>query len=105
MILWKDFVLDDDFGPVLSPELFLGDEPVPTSCRRKRLGSPSIMDDARGTQNGTTPRNLDGVPIQETRQEQRPARMVGLSSLDSAQSHTDVSRGDRANILRRRGEA
>ena len=104
MILWKDFVLDENFGALLSPELFSDDEPVLTSSRGKRLGSLSIMDDAQGTQIETTCNNGE-VSFQETRQEQRPARMVGLSSLDSAQSHTDVSRGDRVENLRRRGEA
>lgn len=102
MIHWQDFILDENIGPVLSPELFEG-QPEPISCRRKRLGSPSIMDDARGTQTEA----IDVASFQETRQEQRPARMVGLSSLDSARSHTDVS-GDRVeNIQRhpRRGEA
>ncbi len=104
MIFWKDFLLDDDLGAVLSPELFSGDSPVPTVCRRKRLGSPSVMDDARGTKTETA--SQDGGSIQETGQEQRPARMVGHSNLDSAQSHKDVSRGNRAQFrqqLRREG--
>ena len=79
MIFWKDFVLDEVFGPLL------------VVSESNELGDLGIRKDA--------------FVIQETRQAQRPARMVGLSSLDSAQSHTDVSRGDRANDLRRRGEA
>ena len=97
MIFWKDFVLDEVIGPVIDPSLLDGvSDPVPTSCRRKRLGSPNVKDDVRG------------VSFQETGQEQRPARMVGLSSLDSesARDHMDVNRSDRAKFLRhQRGEA
>ncbi len=104
MIFWKDFVLDDSFGPVLSPEIFSGDASVPVVCRRKRLGSPSVMEDARGTHTKEEATDVTSS-FQETRQEQRPARMVGLSSLDSAQTHKEVSRGDRASVQRqRRGE-
>jgi hypothetical protein len=93
VILWKDFILDENIGPVLSPEIFEGDAPVPTSCRRKRLGSPNCQEDGRGITNEAT----SIVSIQETRQKQRPARMVGLSSLDShAQTLTDEGRSDRA---------
>jgi hypothetical protein len=85
VITWKDFVFDDVMGPILMDF---------ESCRGTRLGSPSVMEDANGI-------------IQETGQEQRPARMVGLSNLDSkAQSHMEVSRGHRASeIPRLRGEA
>jgi len=60
-------------------------------CRRRRHGSQSIMEDAIGN-------------IQETGHEQRPARMVGLFSLDSAQSSKDAGRGYRGRLLRQRGE-
>ncbi len=59
MILWKDFLLDDVCGPIL------------VSCEGGG-GSRSIMDDA----------NVE-ISIQETRQEHRPARMVGTSGLES----------------------
>jgi hypothetical protein len=77
VIIWKDFVLDDFFGPsLLVDEIEQNDQ---TSCRTRRCGHPSVMEDAIGN-------------IQETGQEQRPARMVGLSSLDSVQSGTEASR-------------
>lgn len=63
MITWKDFIIDHEIGP------FLLD--VENSCREERSGDPSVMDDAIRGQ------------IQETGQEQSPARMVGASSLDS----------------------
>jgi hypothetical protein len=96
VIFWKDFILDDVVGPILA-DVGSKDDKDYKVCRRTRLGSPSVMEDARGN------------TIQETGQEQRPARMAGLSSLDSsttAQTHTDVSRGDRVDIQRhRRGKA
>ncbi len=85
MILWKDFVLDDQVGPLLR---FTEDA---LECRRTRLGSPSVMDDAM-------------VSIQETGQEQRPARMVGLPALDSQKSSMEAGVGDRVQVLRRKGE-
>ena len=62
MIFWKDFVLDDIFGPLL-----VVSEPDGT-------GSLSIRNDA--------------IAIQETRQEQMPARMVGTlrHSMDTSKS-------------------
>jgi hypothetical protein len=87
VITWKDFVFDDVMGPVMmDQDLELA------SCRRTRIGSPNIMEDVTGI-------------IQETRQETRPARMVGRSEIDSiAKPHTDVSLGHR-NSPRLRGEA
>ena len=41
--------------------------------------------------------------FQETGQEKRPARMVGLSSLDSALVSKDAKGTDRARTLRLRG--
>ena len=87
MIIWKDFVLDDVVGPVLAftPEQ---DE----SCREMRFGSTSIRNDVKRA-------------IQETGQEQRPARMVGQSSLLSAQTDMEVGREIRAKSSSRlRGE-
>lgn len=71
MIYWKDFVLDD----VIGPSLVVGgeEEQLGQSCRKANTGILSVQDDAEGT-------------IQETGQGQRPARMAGLSSLDSVQT-------------------
>ena len=101
MIFWKDFILDDILGPILNfPETkeSEGKKKEDESCRRKRLGSPKVMDDAR---------EVAGTLIQETGQVKRPARMVGLSSLDSsaAQTRTEASREHRANSLRRKGDS
>lgn len=65
MIIWKDFVLDHEIGP------FLIDQTISESCREERSGDPCIMEDAFRGQ------------IQETGQEQSPARMVGAPGLDS----------------------
>ncbi len=47
----------------------------------------------------------DGVGnIQETGQEKRPARMVGLFRSESSQARKDASDGDRALSLRLKGE-
>lgn len=55
MIIWKDFILDDGLGPVLSPELFAGMEKV----RRGQTASRSrVTDDASAK-----------ALIQETRRE------------------------------------
>ena len=79
MILWKDFVIDDQLGPYLF-------------CCEAGADSASIMEDARDGQ------------IQETRQEQQPARMVGLSSLDSsARNDRDVVPRISAQALQRGG--
>ena len=100
MIFWKDFVFDDVLGPVLAPSIFEEeDETGSTSCRNERFGSPSDQEDAMGSA-------VSEVVIQETGQEQRPARMVGHSSLDStlkAQIHMDVTSGNRTENLRLMG--
>lgn len=70
-----------------------------TSCRQRRLGSPSVMEDAKGEQY----QPLFSGSIQETGQEQRPARMVGLSSLDLAKSSKDAGWKFRVQSLRREG--
>lgn len=74
-IFWKDFVLDDVFGPLLAfPE-------TSASCRTEAQAG------CTDTQEGIR------AKIQETRTEQRPARMVGLSDLDSsAQVDREVGR-------------
>ncbi|MBU6375906.1 MAG: hypothetical protein KGQ59_07925 [Bdellovibrionales bacterium] len=61
MIFWKDFILDDKFGPVLSIDSI-------GALAMDGVDVVSIMEDER--------RNY----IQETGQERRPARMVGKSS-------------------------
>ena len=72
MICWMDFVLDDVCGPLLDEELVR--DAIVTVCRGKRVGGSSVMEDAD---------EAKAVPIQETGQEQRLARMAGHSSLDS----------------------
>ena len=90
MILWKDFILDDVIGPSLA---FADEGEV---CRMLRFGGPGVMEDASGKKGVKT-------PIQETGQVRQPARMVGYSSLDSAQTGMEAGRGYRAT-LRRKGE-
>ena len=88
MIFWKDFLLDDIVGPILA----MPDDPH-ASCREaKRLGGPDTRNGASGA-NGV----LD-TSIQETRQEQRPARMVGHSSHDSAQVDRKSAGSTRAQL-------
>ncbi len=58
MILWKDFILDDGLGPVLSPELFSGMEKV---RRDLRVARSRVMEDASAL-----------ALIQETRREFEP---------------------------------
>jgi hypothetical protein len=97
VIYWKDFALDENFGPLLT----FGDEET-SSCRmEKRLGSPAHKDCGTSKKGAS-----EYASIQETGQEQRPARMVGPSSLDSAHdTDTEVRGHDRAEIsLRLRGE-
>lgn len=72
MIYWQDFILDDVCGPLLMDEL-LKDINIQV-CRGKRIGNANIMDDVAA---------VHSVQIQEARQDQRPARMEGLSNLDS----------------------
>jgi hypothetical protein len=86
VITWKDFILDDVVGPVM-----MDPSPIDSNetevCRRTRLGSTIVMEDEES----------ENSSIQETRQEQRPARMVGHSSLDSSASpHMEVSSSNRA---------
>lgn len=84
LVKWNDFVLDEEFGPTLDTS--------DLDCRRMRLGRPSIRKDAQA--------NL----IQETGQEQRPARMVGSSGSEyqNAPSDMEVRRNVRVLHLRRR---
>ena len=91
MIFWKDFILDDELGASLMTDV----NEHHTSCRSERLGTSSVMEDAR-----------DSKQIQETGQDTRPARMVGYSDLDSnTQTSMDAGPGFQANPKRQRGEA
>jgi hypothetical protein len=93
VITWKDFVLDDIVGPVLMlPEEALKADRPATDGRVEgtRLGSPEAR-------NGASGNNSAKAEIQETRPEQRPARMVGSSSHDSAQVDRKSAGSDRAN--------
>jgi hypothetical protein len=84
VITWKDFILDDQFGPQLVIEVSNDELIVAKTCRRTWTGKDSsVMEDARGL--------AVNVPIQETGQEQRPARMVGSSGLES---HTRAAGAD-----------
>ena len=91
MILWKDFILDDFIGPVLATE---GPRQV---CRNEGWDCASVMDDARAEM-------AQGcASFQETRQRQRPARMVGMSGLDAAPSGTEAGRSN-PSALRQGGK-
>jgi hypothetical protein len=87
VILWKDFVLDDQFGPSLH---LAGAEDTQVG-RETRFGNPSVMEDA------------NRVSIQETRQDSRPARMVGYSSLDSHTHGMEADQGSRTVLQQREG--
>lgn len=114
MIYWKDFLLDNEIGPVLEvagnadelsgwsmQENAVSNGNRDKKGRRRRLGSTFIMEDENGTKNEAL-----SASIQETGQEQRPARMVGLSGLESniAEAGMEAGRGNRVQELRRRGE-
>jgi hypothetical protein len=96
VIYWKDFILDDVMGPVLR---------IPESASSGKQSDRTETRDASctDTEEGTR------AQIQETRTEQRPARMVGPSDLDSsAQVDMDVSRSNAAQArlsVRCEGEA
>lgn len=60
--------------------------------QQRQLEGPGIMEDAQGSK------------IQETGQEQRPARMVGLFLLDSARVGTDADSTDREMSRLQKGE-
>jgi hypothetical protein len=93
VIYWNDFILDDVMGPLLNIE---EDNQSYPSCRAvRKTGRPSTYEGAE-----------DEQQIQETRQEQRPARMVGLSVLESTRlEDMEVDRSDRALKSRPREEA
>ncbi len=66
------------------------------SYRGRRLEVNCVMEDAKGKK--TEP--FKNGYIQETGHEQRPARMVGLLSLDSAQSSMEAGVGSRWRLPR-----
>lgn len=68
-------------------------------CRKIELVYTGVMEDASGVNTKLLKNSL----IQETGQEQRPARMVGLSSLDSAESSMEAGCRYRAQLLGQRG--
>ena len=82
MIVWKDFILDDVLGTFLIEREERNSKDLKV-CRRGRPGNQSIMEDA--------------VSIQETGQEQLPARMVGFSSLDLTKPDMEVGSGDQSS--------
>jgi hypothetical protein len=85
VIRWLDFAFDEVLGATLVVE-----DHGTQFGRRTRLGHPSIRKDAHGES------------IQETGQEQMPARMAGFTSLESDPSSMDAGREDRAQTLRQR---
>lgn len=93
MITWQDFILDDVVGPVLAmPENWnevLNVTYRPGNHRPVKVGRTeerSSRPDARIGASGNAKPVLQSTDIQETRQEQRPARMAGPSSHDSTPS-------------------
>ncbi len=101
MITWKDFVLDDVIGAVLSPEIFESDDLLKV-CREPRSNRTCDMDVA------------DRVAlIQETRHASEPKRNSntgcvrpadGLESLEASQpTHRDVGVTSGQSGLRQRG--
>ncbi|MGK5082218.1 hypothetical protein WDW37_02850 [Bdellovibrionota bacterium FG-1] len=96
MIFWMDFALDDVAGPLL----VFPEDRERVGRNETRLGSPDARNGASGN-NG-----VQSTSIQETRHEQRPARMVGSSSHDSAQVDRMSAGCNRANDATRpvRGE-
>ncbi len=95
MIRWTDYVFDKVLGPVLDVP-----EPGVKVCQEELLAHNRITEDANGK---TASQKCEA--IQETGQEQRPARMVGLSSSDlPSRAGMEASRGTRAKFPWRRGE-
>jgi len=95
VIYWKDFIMDDVMGAHFAPDF----ENVSIQvCRKTVAVRACVMDDAK---DGYTNEAPECASIQETRQEHEPARMVGLSSLDSARAGMEAGRSGR-NGLRQR---
>jgi hypothetical protein len=97
VIYWNDFIFDEVVGFVLAMPEEHKDEEV----RGTRLGGSSIRNDAELT-NAVE----QFTAIQETRREQRPARMVGLSGLDSNAASSDRKSASASEpmVPRQRGE-
>ena len=92
MIFWKDFLLDDFVGPML----VVPNRPAAAEssvCQEANPAPGTVMEDGMA---GTTTVGKDfgqSSPVQETRQELRPARMAGLSDLGSDRSGEDATQG------------
>jgi hypothetical protein len=80
-----DFALDEFLGPVLDFEKSDRSDDFRVSGK----GFAGVKDDA-----STAAGALGSALIQETRQGQQPARMVGQSSLDVAGISTEADRTD-----------
>jgi hypothetical protein len=80
MIFWKDFILDEKFGPLLT-----------------WVGVAGMGDVAAVTEDS------DGRNIQETRQERQPARMVGNDLLESQRGPTRMDAGATSPLLNQLG--
>lgn len=83
MIFWKDFILDDGLGPVLSPDLFSGLEEV---RRDLRVNRSRVKDDASVR-----------TSIQETRREDELLRGTNTGCVRTA-SWTKVQAQGMASI-------
>ena len=86
MIYWMDFALDEVLGPVLVTEGLGG-------FRTGEVGQASVEDDANAATGA-----LGSALIQETRQGQQPARMVGQSSLEVVGIGMEAEREDWSSI-------
>jgi hypothetical protein len=80
MIKWTDFALSEEFGAILSSELIEGldyiAEDIKSGAVSPELRNRSIRKDAE-----------DGMRIQETESESKPARMVGRPETDERKSY------------------
>jgi hypothetical protein len=95
VIRWKDFILDDIVGPILAlPEEMAAKDERPATNGRDDIGL-SQFGSSLDTRNGAVGTNTAQADIQETRQEQQPARMAGLSSHDSAPVDRTLAGSDR----------
>ncbi|MEK7691849.1 MAG: hypothetical protein AAB425_12620 [Bdellovibrionota bacterium] len=92
MIFWKDFLLDDFIGPLLVVPNH-GASAEKDVCQEANPEPGTVKDDGMA---GTTTVGTDfgqSAPVQETRQELRPARMAGPSDLGSDRSGEDATQG------------
>ncbi|OFZ20154.1 MAG: hypothetical protein A2X94_09620 [Bdellovibrionales bacterium GWB1_55_8] len=70
---------------------------------KERITHAEACDEIRERCSGG-PNVMEDEGIQETRQEQRPARMVGYTALEFAQTGMEAGRGCSNTESRRRGE-